>query len=234
MLLTDAQRAYSEIKERIVTTVMRPGAVIEEAALMSELGLGRTPVREALKLLEAEKLVVVSPRRGMFVADVSLTDLRELEEVRIELESLCVRLAVQRMAPWETEEMRRLVAELKAYAPDGGPGDRLGGGSNGGSNGTAVVLAPHAQAELLNLDRRFHALLRQGAHNGLLEAECKMLFNLSLRMWYLFVDRIEPQDLNEDAFTEILEAIENKEVSRADKAMRRHILQFGESIKRYI
>ena len=86
----------------------------------------------------------------------------------------------------------------------------------------------------MNLDRRFHALLRQGAHNELLEAECKMLFNLSLRMWYLFVDRIEPQDLAEEAFTEILAAIESKEVSRADRAMRRHILQFGESIKRYI
>ncbi len=112
MLLTDAQRAYSEIKERIVTTAMRPGAVIEEAALMADLGLGRTPIREALKLLEAEKLVVVSPRRGMFVADVSLTDLRELEEVRLELESLAARLAVQRMTPWEVDEMRRLVAEL--------------------------------------------------------------------------------------------------------------------------
>jgi DNA-binding GntR family transcriptional regulator len=187
MLLTDAQRAYSEIKERIVTTVMRPGAVIEEAALMVDLGLGRTPIREALKLLEAEKLVVVSPRRGMFVADVSLTDLRELEEVRLELESLCARLAVQRMTPWEVEEMRRLVAELQAYERES---------VSNGSNGSAAVLVHNArsepQADLLNLDRRFHALLRQGAHNELLEAECKMLFNLSMRMWYLFINRIEP------------------------------------------
>lgn len=218
MVLTDAQRAYSEIKERIVTTVMRPGAVIEETALMAELGLGRTPIREALKLLEAEKLVVVSPRRGMFVADVSLTDLRDLEEVRLELESLSARLAVQRMTPWQVEEMRRLAVELKAYE----------------SNGSSPLVERGSQAELLNLDRRFHALLRQGAHNGLLETECKMLFNLSLRMWYLFIDRLEPQDLGEDAFTEILCAIESREVSRADKAIRRHILQFGESIKRYI
>ncbi len=226
MLLTDAQRAYSEIKERIVTTVMRPGSVIEEAVLRTELGLGRTPIREALKLLEAEKLVVVSPRRGMFVADVTLTDLRELEEVRLELEALCARLAVQRMTPWEVEEMRRLVAELRAYEPENG--------SNGSNAVSVREVRAAPQAELLNLDRRFHALLRQGAHNELLEAECKMLFNLSLRMWYLFVDRIQPQDLAEDAFTEILTAIENKEVSRADRAMRKHILQFGESIKRYI
>ncbi len=238
MLLTDAQRAYSEIKERIVTTVMRPGSVIEEAVLRNELGLGRTPIREALKLLEAEKLVVVSPRRGIFVADVSLRDLRELEEVRLELETLCTRLAVQRMTPWEVEEMRRLVAELRAYEPESDSYGSNGTNVSMGSNGSNTVLVRDVraapQAELMNLDRRFHALVRQGAHNELLEAECKMLFNLSMRMWYLFLDQIEPQDLAEDAFAEILAAIENKEVSRADRAMRKHILQFGESIKRCI
>jgi DNA-binding GntR family transcriptional regulator len=208
---------------------MRPGSVIEEAVLRTELGLGRTPIREALKLLEAENLVLVSPRRGIFVADVSLRDLRELEEVRLELESLCARLAVQRMTPWQVEEMRRLVTELQAYEPE-----RDSNHSNEAIDVLVREVRTAPQAELLNLDRRFHALLRQGAHNELLEAECKMLFNLSLRMWYLFVDRIEPQDLAEDAFTEILAAIENKEVSRADRAMRKHILQFGESIKRYI
>ena len=134
------------------------------------------------------------------------------------------------MTPWEVEEMRRLVAELKAYAPAGGRNSASGNGANGSSRASV----PGAQAELLNLDRRFHALLRQGAHNELLEAECKMFFNLSMRMWYLFIDRVEPQDLAEEAFDEILAAIENKEVSRADRAMRKHILQFGESIKRYI
>ncbi len=169
MVLTDAQRAYSQIRERIITTVMKPGSVIEEAELMAELGLGRTPIREALKLLEAERLVVVSPRRGMFVADVTLTDLRQIEEIRLELDTLCVRLAVQRMTSTQLEEMRRLVAELEQVA------------------------GQYSQADLLNLDRRFHALLREASHNRLLEAECKMLYNLSLRIWYLFVDRLTPE-----------------------------------------
>ena len=210
MVLTDAQRAYSQIRERIITTVLKPGSVIEEAELMVELGLGRTPIREALKLLEAERLVVVSPRRGMFVADVTLTDLRQIEEIRLELDALCVRLAVQHMTSTQLEEMRRLVAELEQGA------------------------GQYSQVDLLNLDRRFHALLREACHNRLLEAECKMFFNLSMRIWYLLVDRLTPESLAEDAFTEILAAVETKDVQRADRAMRRHILQFGESVKQYI
>lgn len=210
MALTDAERAYSQIRERIITTALKPGAVIEEAALMEKLGLGRTPIREALKRLEAEKLVTVSPRRGIFVADVTLTDLRHIEEVRLELDPLCVRLAVQRITPWQTEELRLLLAEYESCQEC------------------------YSEQEMLNLDRRFHALLREASHNGLLEAECKMLFNLSLRIWYLFVDQLTAENLVEDAFVDIAEAIQAKDATRADRAMRRHILQFGESVKRFI
>lgn len=210
MALTDAQKAYSLIREKIITTGLWPGSVIEEAALMSEFNLGRTPIREALKQLEFEKLVVVSPRRGIYVADVTLTDLRQVEEIRLELDSLCVRLATQRITPGQLEEMQRLVDEL----------DRVDGS--------------YTQEQLLNLDRRFHALLRDASHNALLAAECKMLFNLSLRIWHLFVNRLEPDDLAEDAFKEILAAFETKDPGRADRAMRRHIQVFGESVKRYI
>ncbi len=210
MAVTDAQRAYSLIREKIITTEMKPGSVIEETGLMAELGLGRTPIREALKLLEVEKLVVVSPRRGMFVADVTLANLRQIEEIRLELDTLCVRLATQRMTPGQLEEMRRLVVELEH------------------------VEGNYTQAQLLNLDRRFHALLREASHNELLAAECKMLFNLSLRIWHLFVNRLMPEDLAEDAFKEILAAVETKDTGRADRAMRRHILMFGESVKRHI
>ena len=88
MAATAAERAYELLKEKIITTRMKPGALIEPAALVSDLGLGSTPVREALKRLQTEGLVVVLPRRGMYVSDVTLEGLRELEEVRIPLETL--------------------------------------------------------------------------------------------------------------------------------------------------
>jgi DNA-binding GntR family transcriptional regulator len=210
MALTDAQRAYEQLKERIITVQMTPGTVIQIDQLMADLGLGRTPIREALKLLEAEQLVVVSPRRGMFVADVTITDLLQIHEIRMELDSLCVCLAVERITDAQLNAMRILVGELNDCE---GRCD---------------------QTTLLQLDRRFHVLLAEAAHNRLLLAEFEKLYNLSLRIWYLCVSHLAPSDLAEDAFREILAAIETKDVARANLAMRRHILHFHESIKQYL
>src|SRR5512136_896893 len=114
MVLTDTQRAYELIKQKIITTEMPPGAVIQEATLMSELGLGRTPIREALKLLEAEHLVTVSPRRGMFVTPINISDLAKLQEIRAVLDMLIVRLAAQRVTPSDLAQMHAWVEETRA------------------------------------------------------------------------------------------------------------------------
>ena len=210
MVVTDTQRAYERIKERIITTQMPPGAVIQEAALMAELGLGRTPIREALKILEAEKLVVVSSRRGMFVSGVSISDLAEIQEIRSVLDPLCVRLAVSRITPAELAEMRSLVE-------------------------AGLVLAEKRDVKaLMALDRRFHALLARGACNELLEAELEMLYNLSARIWYLYLDRLDQDDFTFDNLAEILEALETKDVGRAERAILEHIREFGDAVRRHI
>ena len=140
---------------------MPPGAVIQINDLMAELGLGRTPIREALKLLEVEKLVTVSPRRGMFVTDVSVTDLLQVHEIRMELDALCASLAVER------------ITRSRAG------GDALPrAGARRRPRGTAD------QAALLELDRRFHALIGPAAHNRILQTETERLYNLSQRIWY--------------------------------------------------
>jgi len=212
MPVTAAEQAYGLLKERIITTRMKPGAMIEEAVLVSDLGLGRTPVREALKRLEAERLVVVLPRRGMYVADVTLAELRELEEMRLELEALGARLAVQRMTSSQLEEFERLLAEVD---------DRMARGERSSEWG-------------LEMDRRLHSLVWQAGHNSLLAAECERLFDLSLRMWYLLVERLDPAELHEEVFAEVLAAVKTKDEKRAEEAVRRHVLAFGDSIRRHL
>jgi DNA-binding GntR family transcriptional regulator len=212
MAATAAERAYERLKEKIITTRMKPGAMIEEAALVNDLGLGRTPVREALKRLEAERLVVVLPRRGMYVSDVTLAELRELEEVRVPLEILSARLAVQRITPSRLEELECLLTELGAIPDDDG----------------------HASERSLEMDRRLHELVWRASGNSLLKAECARLFNLSMRMWYLLVDRLEPSDLHEEVFGEILAAAKGKDEQRAEDAIHNHILLFGDSLRRYL
>ncbi|MCX7853916.1 MAG: GntR family transcriptional regulator, partial [Caldilineales bacterium] len=90
-----SQRAYEGIKHQIISLALPPGAVIDEDRLQAELGLGRTPIREALQRLALEKLVTIVPRRGTFVTEIGLMDLRLLFEVRVPLESLATRLAAQ-------------------------------------------------------------------------------------------------------------------------------------------
>ena len=209
MTLTDADRAYLQIKEKIITVQMPPGSVIQEARLIQELGLGRTPIREALKQLESENLVVVAPRRGMFVSDVAITDLQQIYEVRVELESLCARLAAQRITPEQLSELKSLLAECRRSDQDD-------------------------KELVLSLDRRFHQLMAESAGNKFLRGEVEKFYNLSLRVWYLAINSIQSQDVDVDAHFEIAHAIETGDCDRSERRTREHIQHFHNMIKLYL
>ena len=209
MALTDADRAYHQIKERIITVKMPPGSIIHEARLMEELKLGRTPIREALKRLQTESLVVVAPRRGLFVADITITDLQQIFEVRVEIECLCARLAAQRFTPEHLAEMHGMVAEYQACDKDD---KRL----------------------VLELDRRMHSLLALATGNKFLYDEFEQFYNLSIRIWHLALGRIQSQDIDIEAHLDILAAIEEGDSCRAAERMRAHIQHFHHTIKNYL
>ena len=107
-----SERAYYCIRELIVSLELAPGAVVSERELMERLGLGRTPIREALRTLAQEKLVEVYPRRGIFVSPVDVGDLAALSEARIALEGFAARLAAERATPADRELARALLDEL--------------------------------------------------------------------------------------------------------------------------
>ena len=92
-----ADRAYHELRDRIVTLRLPPGTVLREDSLMRELDVGRTPLREAVKRLALESLVAVQPRRGTFVSPVEASDIVHITEVRAELEGYAAELAALRM-----------------------------------------------------------------------------------------------------------------------------------------
>ncbi len=209
MVLTDADKAYQRIKEKIVTTKMEPGAVIREAELMNDLKLGRTPIREALKRLQSENLVVATPRRGMFVADIAITDLTQIYEMRVELESLCARLAAQRINLQQLQVMKMLANEFK-----------LADKSN--------------FDQLMDLDYRFHELLYTAANNKFLSDELKHLYNLSLRIWHLALAYTLPEDIDVNAHIDILMAIEAGDSQLAESRMRKHIDKFHQTIRQYL
>src|SRR6476619_4223029 len=111
-----SERAYYSIRELIVSLELAPGAVVSERELMERLGLGRTPIREALRTLAQEKLVEVYPRRGIFVSPVDVGDLAALSEARLTLESFAARLAAERANADDREIALALLAELPRLA----------------------------------------------------------------------------------------------------------------------
>jgi DNA-binding GntR family transcriptional regulator len=206
---THAEEAYTQIKGKIITAEMPPGSVINETQLMKEFALGRTPIREAIKQLQMENLVMVTPRKGMFVTDIAVTDLLQIFEVRVELESFATRLATERIT---TDEITILQDLATAYQE--------------------VDLSN--KDALIKLDGEFHSLLAKATHNKFLIKEIEHYYNLSLRIWYIALSRANPEDIDVDAHIEILEAIQAQDAEKAGLRMRKHIQDFHRTIKQYI
>src|SRR3989440_8945896 len=110
---SQSEEAYRRILERVVSLEMAPGSVVNEARLREELGIGRTPIREALQRLARENLVRSIPHRGTFVTDVNITDLARITEVRVVLESHAARLAAERLSISDREALSALVELLE-------------------------------------------------------------------------------------------------------------------------
>ncbi|MEN6349091.1 MAG: GntR family transcriptional regulator [Syntrophomonas sp.] len=99
------------IREAIKEGVLKPRERLMEIQLAEELGVSRTPIREALRKLELEGFIVMVPRKGAYVADISFKDIADVFEIRIALEGLAAGLAAERITDEEMEEMERLVVE---------------------------------------------------------------------------------------------------------------------------
>jgi DNA-binding GntR family transcriptional regulator len=206
---TNAEQAYQEIKQRIIRTDLAPGAVINESEMMDLLGLGRTPIREALKRLQSDDLVVVKPRRGIFVAELAITDLSQIFEVRVELEALAVRLACQRISQEELLKLENLADQYTKTDRD-------------------------KKDDLILLDGKFHALIREATHNRFLISNLEYYYNLSLRIWYLALPRAAAEEIDVKAHCDIYQAIAEGNEALAVERIAKHIRDFHKTIKNYL
>ncbi|NLP40914.1 MAG: GntR family transcriptional regulator [Veillonellaceae bacterium] len=107
------------LREAIISGVLKPGERLMEIQLAEELGVSRTPVREAIRKLELEGFVIMILRRGTYVADLSIKDINEVFEVRTSLEVLAAGLATERITDDELEKMERLLVHIGEYIEKG-------------------------------------------------------------------------------------------------------------------
>jgi DNA-binding GntR family transcriptional regulator len=201
-----AEKAYYAIRERIVSLELRPGAVIDERALTESLGIGRTPVREALRRLAQERLVEVYPRRGMFVTTVEARDLAGLCEVRETLESQACRLAARRATAEDIASLQALIEELDRH--------------------DAVD-----QRALMALDERVHRAIYAAAHNPFLAATLEEYYVLALRIWHLALDRTSELESAVHSHRPLLEAILEGDAGEAARIMRKHVGNFERAMR---
>ncbi len=202
-----SEKAYEEIRHKIVTIALEPGAVIDEAQLREELEVGRTPIREALQRLALDQLVYIVPRRGMFVTDIAFSDLQRLFEVRIELEALAGQLASDRRTDEHLKMMASLFDQLNDL-PDQTDNDIL-----------------------VKFDRLFHEVIYQAADNQFLQTTLESRYALSLRLWYYALDAVGSMRPAVDEHFQIYQAIENQHSGLASKLLRDHILSFQRKIQ---
>jgi DNA-binding GntR family transcriptional regulator len=206
---SQSEEAYARLLERIVCLDMPPGSVVNEARLREELKIGRTPIREALQRLARENLVRSIPHRGTFVTDVNITDLARITEVRVVLESHAARLAAEKHSSADAAATRELIELLRRE----GISD---------------------QRELMQLDQRIHRLIYRAAHNPFLEATLERYFNLSLRLWYLVLDRQVGLRRAVDEHIDLLRAVLEGDGELAETIMRKHVIGFEREIRKVL
>jgi DNA-binding GntR family transcriptional regulator len=202
-----ADRAYVELRDRIITLEIAPGAPIDEDRLGEELEMGRTPVREAIKRLALENLVTVFPRRGTFASEINITDLADISDVRGQLEGHAAYRAAQRIAGVQRAELDDLLADLAASE---------------GSDDTAALMA---------LDARVHRFIYRAAGNPYLEETLTRYFNLSLRIWHLVLDRLPHLFARVHEHDDVLRAIAEGDADGARETLVEHIATFEREIR---
>ncbi|GAA2328297.1 GntR family transcriptional regulator [Streptomyces caniferus] len=209
--LSLAERAYRAIRDRLVMLEIRPGAPINEDQLAQSLDVGRTPVREALKRLQYERLITTFPRRGTFATEVNITDLAHISEVRQELEPLAAAQAARRATAADRANLAAVRRELES------------------------VDARQRDADaLMRLDLQVHRAIYAATHNPYLEDTLVRHDNLATRIWCLFVERMSDMAGHVEEHGPLIEAIVAGDPAKAARLARQHVEGFERAIREAI
>lgn len=203
-----SERAYIGLRDMVVTLQVPPAAPIYEDQLSKQLEVGRTPMREAIKRLEAEGLVAVYPRRGTFATEVNITDHRLIADVRWQLEGHAAKRAAENATDSDRAELTKLLEYLR---------------ENGG--------APEL---LVKEDTAVHRAVYHCTHNRYLESTLNRYFNLALRIWYLFLDRLPDMADHVGEHVPLIEAIIDADPERAHTIAEHHVAHFERAIRHAI
>jgi DNA-binding GntR family transcriptional regulator len=209
-----SERAYGMLVRLITRLELEPGAVLVEKELIIRLGIGRTPIREALQRLAVEGLVVHRPNRGMFVAEITASGVQQIYEFRALIDASLVRLAAQRATPDQIEELRAVCREL------------------------AEATRTDDLDCYVALDRMFYDVLARSAQNAYLAEVVPRIFHLHVRLWFFISARERSTGSVAKAHAEmagaVAAAIARRDGEGAARAIEAYVARRHQDIKKLI
>ena len=190
------EQAYARLEHMIATLELRPGAFVSEADLCERLGMGRTPVREAMQRLAREHLLQIMPRKGCVVSDFRFGDELTVLEVRRPLELMVARAAAMRATP----DQRRQFTEI--------------------AGGIAAALEAGDFDAFARLDAEFNQLCVAACRNAMATSMMRLISTHNRRFWFMHHGRSLPRE-GVESHIEIARAIACGDADKAAQATER-------------
>lgn len=199
---------YEQLKMQILTGKITPGTRMMEVELADEMGVSRTPVREAIRKLEKEGLVIIEPRRGAYASDISVKDMVDTLEVREDLEGLAAQLAASRMTEEQIEELKQL------------------------TRGYSEAIKNNDTEKMIQYDEAFHRHIVACSDNKTLIQLSETVQELALRFRYLYYDDFSRYENMPVEHKEIIEAITSGDGQKARLTADNHVKKLKEFVIR--
>lgn len=197
---------YEELKMQILTGKIVPGTRMMEVELAEDMGVSRTPIREAIRKLEKEGLVTIEPRRGAYASQISTKDMVDILEVRQDMEGLAAYFAASRMTDAQKEDLKK-AADLYNQA-----------------------VAEGNTANMISYDTRFHRIIVESCNNRILVQMIEQLQELVLRFRYIYYDNFRRAENMPEEHKIIFDAISEGRAQDARSAADVHIDRLKEMV----
>ncbi|MCA4134547.1 GntR family transcriptional regulator [Arthrobacter sp. M4] len=203
-----ADYAYRVLCDELIVLDIKPGEPLNDDLISRRLGVGRTPIREAMKRLESDHLVVAYPRRGTFAAGVDITDLAEISEIRQLLEPAASARAARMASPRTRQELKEFAREVEQ-----------------------ILASRQSQRDLMRLDMRVHRTIYRATGSRHMEDVLIRYDNLATRIWSLVLEKLPPVSEHIAQHIELLERISDGEADEAARLTTKHVSDFENLIR---
>ena len=197
---------YEELKLLIVKGKIKPGMRLMEEELAEDMGVSRTPIREAIRKLEKEGLITIEPRRGAYVSQLSKQDMVEILEVRQNVEGFAAELAAKRITPEEKMKLREIAEEYE------------------------IAVSKNDMAAMIKADTAFHHVIVVATRNKILIQMVEQLQELVLRFRYLYYDNFKRSEKMTAEHKMIYQAIIDEKPDIAKESADVHINRLKELV----